>query len=349
MATNQGASGSDRSDKESPSNAMLLSEWRKYKKLRNLAKNPNLTEDQRAAFHKQALIQKHYLFRFYIDDACLNAYSHWKRKIPKKSSLTADDAIQVVIARLLDNMEEFDPDFAREEDWLKPENNMFMMWFNSAPVMGQPRSRLLGAINDELRSLMHFPRKTPEELREFNEGMSRLRQKLGKNPTLEEYLDEYGWDKIKKVKNPLLHSQVFNQSNSRPGEHVDQELRFDGDRRRQEAEPEVSLTQATNKISERMKREEQLMSMIPQEECRLPFIAYYFWKWNIPTIARRFERSNTLISKRITVAEQHVEKYFGNRARMMQWIAGDLDIPELNKPLEKSGGMTLPTPKIDFS
>lgn len=343
------ASGSDRSEKESPSNAMLLSEWRKYKRLRNSVANPNLTDEQRAAFQKQALEQKHYLLSFYVKDAYLNAYSHWKHKVPKKSLLTAEDSVQVVVERLLRDMEEFDPDFAREEDWLNPDNNMFMMWFNSAPVMGKPRSRLIGALEDEKRRLMNFPRKTPEELREFNEGMNKLRQKLGKNPTLEEYLDEYGWDKVKKVKNPLLHSQVFSQSNSRPGEHVDQELRFDGDRRRQEAEPEVSMTQAITKVQERIKREQQLQAMIPEVECQLPFISYYFWKWNIPKLSKVHRRSCTLMSKRINTAEQYVMKYFGNRARMMAWIAGDLEIPELDTAPEKSGGMSLPTPKIDFS
>jgi len=256
--------------------------------------------------------------------------------------MSAEDAVAVVLMRMWKDMDDFDPDYARQEDWLKPGSNMFMQWFNSAV-----NSRLIGALQDEKRRLMNFPRKTPQQLRQFHGGMAKLRQKLGKEPTLEEYLDEYGWDKISEVSNELLFSQVFSQSNSKPGEHTDQELRFDGDRRRQEPQDQMSADQAMQKMRERWGREAQIMQIVGDPDLQMPIIAYWFWGWNIPRIADVRGVSVTLISKRKRLAEELVGAYFGTRENMEKFIKGELQIPPA-APKAHPKSMELPKISYDF-
>lgn len=304
----------------------LLEDWRRFKYLRKQLERTDLSDDQRKLLLKKTLLSKEYLYNNYVVDACKVAYNFITSTVPKKSLLTMKDGFHVVLSRMWKDMETFDPEYAPESEWAKLQDdkpqNIFMKWFNSATVNGQERSRLRGAVRDELRRLMHFPRSISGELKKFNGGMAALRQKLGKEPTLEEYLDEYGWDLRKEVSNPLLFSQVFSQSNAKPGENLEDDTRFEKDRRREQSLPDTSCNKMGMNLSAREKR---IMDLIPNNDHKLPVIAYLFWEWNIPRIAKALGISNTLAAKRKNAGYKSLMECFPNLAAGKAFLEREVD------------------------
>lgn len=80
------------------------------------------------------------------------------------------------------------------------------------------RMRIRGAMIDQLRVMQNFPRSISKALRERRPIISKLRQRLHKEPTpeeIEDYCLQHGLNELmEKLRDPLIHSGVYNESNN---------------------------------------------------------------------------------------------------------------------------------------
>lgn len=286
MSRNTGASGQAVqykrvSEKSVKDYLHYLPDWRKLKSL-------PLDSQERSDL-------KQFLYHAFLPEIVEDTKFFIAQKLPKKSLLQDDDIIQAVRIRMWHEMERYDCEFGID----------FKVFFNT-----HVNSRLKGAVNDETRRLMNFGRKYPKRLRELKARMLALSHKISREPTIEDYLDEYGWDLLKDMQDPLLFSQVFNQSNTRPGEHLEDELRFEGDRRRQQALPYVSKQMAKEAALEMIAAEARILRLIPDQHCQTVILKYYFHDWSITRIAKATGFSTTLVSRRMRRGEEYIWQAF---------------------------------------
>lgn len=152
------------------------------------------------------------LFDRYLQDTLKQVSSYVSRKMPKFSLICEEDLQEAVEVRLWRYLDKFDPHFG---------TITFMQYFN-AKGKNNPKSGLRGAIYDSLRKLQEFSRPIAQQRRELKPMFLELEQKLGHKPTLEEFLDEYGWETVVTfgkekrklrdiISNPLFSAGVFNQ------------------------------------------------------------------------------------------------------------------------------------------
>ncbi len=164
-----------------------------HKTWRNLIEKPlwiffaKIREIHRTYPEDQSVANLYYevkgeLFDRYLTDTLAEARRYFKKKMPPSALVHQDDLEEAVQVEMYKYLDRFDPEFG---------TITFMKFFNA-----KRKSRLKGSMIDRLRELQDCTRDTAKQRREIKPMFKALAHKLGHHPTIEEFLDEYGWETL---------------------------------------------------------------------------------------------------------------------------------------------------------
>jgi RNA polymerase sigma factor FliA len=206
----------------------------------------------------------------YIEDTERVANSYYYNKIPEYTLVDKQDVRQAAILGMMDAFDEYD----------YRAGTTFMQWANA-----KRHSRIRGSIIDMLRKLMEFPRIIADYRRQLHPKIASLTQKIGKKPSVEDFVAEYGEEYREILEDELFASGVFNQhqvaeedkDRSRSGLDALSALE---DYRKSHVDEDAWTTE------DRASFHEVVLGVIDDERERFAVYAYYYMKWNNETIAK---------------------------------------------------------------
>lgn len=171
------------------------------------------------------------------------------------------------------------------------------------------RIRIRGAMIDQLRVMQNFPRSVSKTLREAKPVISQLRQKLSKEPTvdeIDEFCNQAGLTELAdRLKDPLVHSGVYNESNNYSSNNSSGEY---SDNDKEEA-LYANAIDYRGTYSNNSSRREYLIglvqSLISTEEMNTIIFGYYFFKMTHKMIgfALNLSPSSIVVKRRKAIEE----------------------------------------------
>jgi RNA polymerase sigma factor for flagellar operon FliA len=196
---------------------------------------------------------------YYLSQAGNFANLFDRYQMPHYSLTEPADLEQAAYKGLIDAVDAYDP-------------------YRGVSFMSFARLRIKGAMLDLLREMQEYPRSISENRRTLKKLIEPLKQKLARNPNVEDVIAEYGEQYRQMLEDRLMFSGVFNQVkqkqvngtpvNGFDSDYHDADYVIDATQTRQESNNAMNMG--------RIEKEEEILAHIKDQELRLIVRFYYF-------------------------------------------------------------------------
>ena len=203
------------------------------------------------------------LIERYSRDAFRVADSYYKRKIPEYTLADVWDLRMAAVHGVMQCVDQYN---------LAVGCKTFMHFANA-----KHGSRVRGAIYDCLRKLQDYPRSIAKRRRDIGPRMLALMHKIGRDPTTDDFCNEYGEEWRPIVEDPLFASRVYNQMRASDD--------ADGMDHMSHVEDDTERCEDRWNDEDSVKFRERIMSLLPDKQQSFVIYAYYWLGWNIEHIA----------------------------------------------------------------